>query len=207
MKTKSKLLAGAALLGLFVATGASLFSPASYGTGGVSGYGVDQAEAREELQLAQADAGLFPGGATSVRETYQAWQVVCGASEGAKQCRMVQEQRQRETRQRILAVELQSSERGLDGLLVLPFGLALSQGVNLRVDGTPVQEAVPFKTCLPSGCVVSVSFDHRVVDLMARGAILSIEAAADEGGGVEFQVSLSGFSAAKDRIVSLLGAM
>jgi invasion protein IalB len=91
----------------------------------------------------------------------------------------------------------------VDGALVLPFGLALDRGVTLQVDDAPAGPALRFRTCLPAGCVVPLSFDARLVAALRKGAALKINAAADNGKDAVFTISLKGFPAALDRTAVL----
>jgi len=127
------------------------------------------APASPELKLAQAAttpaagtaASTLPGGASSLQETYDDWQVVCGQQGGVKRCAMVQQQISKENRQRVLDIELWPAGDKLQGALMLPFGLALDQGVTLQVDDAAPGQPLHFRTCLPGGCVVPLSFDAR----------------------------------------------
>ena len=74
------------------------------------------------------------GGASSLQETYDDWQVACGQQGGVKRCAMGQQQISKENRQRVLDIELWPSGDKLEGALMLPFGLALDQGVTLQID-------------------------------------------------------------------------
>ena len=72
------------------------------------------AAASPEVKLAQTAttpaagtaASTLPGGASSLQETYDDWQVVCGQQGGVKRCAMVQQQISKENRQRVLDIEL-----------------------------------------------------------------------------------------------------
>ena len=105
----------------------------------------------------------MPGGASSLQETYDDWQVNCRAVSGAKDCSMIQTQT-RQDGQRMLAVELQvKSGGGASGILILPFGLGLDAGAALALDDGPPSAAARFSTCLPAGCVVPLAFDAKMV--------------------------------------------
>mgnify|MGYP001030713729 CR=1 FL=1 len=95
--------------------------------------------------------------------------LVCWQICSSKKCGMVQQQQQRGTRQRALTIALRAKGGGLDGLLVLLFGLTLSRGGNVGVYDASVQHAIPFKACLPSGCVVPLSCDPRRGQLDGEG--------------------------------------
>jgi invasion protein IalB len=169
------------------------------------------AAASPDLRLAQAatapaagsSASTLPGGASSLQETYDDWQVACGQQGGVKRCAMGQQQISKENRQRVLDIELWPSGDKLQGALMLPFGLALDQGVTLQVDDAAPGQPLHFRTCLPGGCVVPLSFDGRSLTGLLHGAALKVKAVVDGGGIAPFTISLKGFSGAYNRAVAL----
>jgi invasion protein IalB len=159
------------------------------------------------VRLAQADGGTpaatLPGGASSVNETFQDWAVSCVLQAGVKRCVLSQIQTQ-QNGQRVLGVELNAPAADVvTGTLMLPFGVALDAGVTLQVDDLAPMAPLRFRTCLPAGCVVSLSFDAATVVAMRAGSSLKLKAVADGGGEVPFTISLAGFSAALDRTAAL----
>lgn len=145
----------------------------------------------------------LPGGAQSLSETFEDWQVACAMPQGVKRCAIGQQQSDAKTRQRLLSVELQPQGAGAEGLLVMPFGLALDKGVTLKAGEAEVGPALRFSTCLPQGCIVPVRLDARALGLIRKAASLTIGAAGADGQPVAFSVSLKGFSAALDRAAAL----
>jgi invasion protein IalB len=154
---------------------------------------------------AAPSAGALPGGATSLRESYQDWQVSCAVKDKNKQCVMSQRQARKDGK-RVLAIELRPQGDGLIGTLVLPFGLLLSDGVQLGIDDAkPATESLPFRTCVPAGCLVPVAFDTGTVKALRAGNALKLVAKSAGGDKpVQFSVSLKGFAGAADRIQVLL---
>jgi len=77
----------------------------------------------------------LPGGARSLTEEHGSWILTCAQAEQDVSCLVRQKQTEPSSQQPVLAVELTSREAtgGLDGVLVLPFGLALDQGVTLEL--------------------------------------------------------------------------
>lgn len=155
-----------------------------------------------------AQDATLPGGATSLRENHGDWVVTCRieaqAGKSLKLCAISQEQVDSRSRQRVLALEMQPAASGAQGTLVLPFGLALDQGITLQVDDGAVTPAQRFRTCLPAGCIVPVSFDAKGLVLLRKGAQLRIKGAAADGGKeTPFAVSLKGFPSAFDRAGAL----
>jgi invasion protein IalB len=156
--------------------------------------------------LAQEAAGL-PGGATSVNESHGDWTVSCAVvpQNGAqnKVCALSQQQTNSQTRQRILAVELRPRETGAEGTLVLPFGLALDQGVALQIDDGQALPSLRFRTCLPGGCLVDLRFDAKILSALRKGNSLKIKVVADGGGETQLALSLKGLPSALDRTIAL----
>lgn len=163
------------------------------------------------LLLAGA-AGSFaqglPGGASSLNEAHGDWAVVCTTPEGAVHCSMSQTHVSGENGQRVLAVELRiAAGGGVDGLLVMPFGLRLADGVRLAVDEGAPLPVQAFSTCLPAGCLVPLSFAADTVAAFRNGTALGLKATAnDTGQEVAFSISLRGFTSALARLSELLGA-
>lgn len=156
--------------------------------------------------LAEGSASTLPGGASSLQETYQDWQVSCVQQQADKRCALSQQQRQRNG-QNVLSIELTTIAEAAeaDGILVLPFGLLLSNGATLQIDDATPGSALPFSTCLPAGCLVPLAFDGNMLAAMRKGTALNISAAASgTNQPVRLRVSLAGFSAALDRTAALL---
>lgn len=149
----------------------------------------------------------LPGGASSLQETYQDWSVACRTGGKTKHCSMSQQQVGK-NRHRVLAVELQASrDKGVTGVLVLPFGLLLDKGVTLQIDDKPALAPLRFRTCMPAGCLVPLTFDSDRVNALGKGAALKLKAtAAGTNQEVDLTVSLKGFAAALDRIRTLAGS-
>lgn len=154
--------------------------------------------------LAVAQEPQLPGGASSLTETYRDWTVTCGLADGAKICAMSQQQT-RQDGQRVLTMELHNSDDGTaSGVLLLPFGLSLGAGVTLQVKETPAHQPFGFSTCLPIGCLVPLEFDADTIAAFSGGTAVSIAARAhDSNQEVVLSLSLSGFTAAFDRLRSL----
>lgn len=152
---------------------------------------------------AEPAPATLPGGATSLVETFADWQVGCAVQGAAKRCALTQEQVNQQTRQRVFAIELTTSGDKLEGVLIMPFGLALERGVTLQIDDQPATTTAKFRTCLPGGCLVPLTFDAKSAAALRVGALVKVKASADGGPEQVFSISLKGFSQALDRIVAL----
>jgi invasion protein IalB len=157
---------------------------------------------------AQAQEPSLPGGANSLRETHGDWLVGCTIQQqngrNTKQCALSQEQADQSSRQRVLAIELKPEGAGAQGLMILPFGLALEQGASLQIDEGPASPTHKFRTCLPAGCLVPISFDARALAALRKGNQLKVKTVADGGKETPFTISLKGFPGAFDRTAALL---
>lgn len=156
-----------------------------------------------------AQEATLPGNATSLREAHGDWTVTCAigttqSGEALKRCSFSQQQIVGQTQQRALAIELRPDGDGVNGALVLPFGLALGAGVTYQLDEGSVGASQPFRTCLPAGCLVDIAFDARTVASLKSGNVMKVNAIADSGQEMAFSVSLTGFSSAYDRVVALM---
>ncbi|HVX75487.1 MAG TPA: invasion associated locus B family protein [Bradyrhizobium sp.] len=154
-----------------------------------------------------APPSSLPGGASSLQETYDDWGVSCSTPNKVVHCVAVQRQSRKENGQQLLMIELTPAKNAdaLTGALVLPFGLLLTSGVTLQIDGNPPAVPLAFRTCLPVGCIVPLSFDKTIAGALQTGTTLKITATAnDTNQPVTFSVPLKGVVPALKRIKALL---
>lgn len=145
----------------------------------------------------------LPGGASQLQETHGDWLVTCAQHE-RRLCTVSQQQADKDSRQLLVAIELRAvaTDRA-EGTIVLPFGLAVAQPITLRVGDGP-SATLPFRTCLPAGCVVAVVFDPVMMTALRQGTVLLLKATAAEGlQEAGFKISLNGFASAFARAVAL----
>ncbi|MCD4512178.1 invasion associated locus B family protein [Brucella pseudogrignonensis] len=165
----------------------------------------DRALAAMPVQDGEKSAVSLPNGASSINETYGDWTVNCAIADNQKRCGFSQEQGNSQTGQRLFAIDLQPPADGqTNGVLLLPFGLHLDDGVKLKLDEQNLGQGARFSTCLPAGCLVPVSFPAVATDAMKKGEKLIIT--ATRNGGVDvatFTVSLNGFTTAMNRVAEL----
>lgn len=159
-------------------------------------------------QQAPASPAL-PGGASSLTETHGDWTVSCRlqtqgeGEQPVRFCALSQQQADNQG-QRALAIELRPTENGVNGVLVLPFGLAVTRGITLRIDENTPGELLPFSTCLPTGCLVPISFDAAMTDALRQGTSIAVSATAANGGEARLTISLAGFTGALNRTRELV---
>lgn len=157
-------------------------------------------------QIAEAGSAsqALPGGANSLQEMHDDWRVACAQQNGKKICALSQQQTDKDTRQLLLAIELNApAPDKAEGTLILPFGLALERPITMQVDDVSAGPTLRVRTCLPVGCLVGLTFDPMTVALLRKGTVLAVKATADGGQETSFKISLKGFSGALDRTAAL----
>ncbi|WMS44239.1 invasion associated locus B family protein [Acuticoccus sp. MNP-M23] len=141
----------------------------------------------------------------SLTETYGDWTVRCVTPEGGNQrCWMGQTLNKEGTQDIIMQLDL-AVVNGENFFTVLaPFGLLLPSGGTFAVDGEPLL-TLPFRTCLPRGCLMRHTLTDTELAALRRGARFGVtfRTASDDEAEVTLGVSLSGFSAAQNRLKAL----
>lgn len=157
------------------------------------------------VQQPAASATTLPNGASSINETYGDWTVDCRLAEGRKHCLLVQAQRNSQSGQRTYAIELRPPADGkTEGTILMPFGLNLDAGAILKLDDRDLGKGLRFSTCIPQGCLLPVSFPTVATDAMRKGTKLTVASLnLSSAEAVTFNVSLSEFGTALDRLVQL----
>lgn len=160
--------------------------------------------------LAQDRTGLpglpgLPGGASALSEKHGNWAVNCTLSEAGKSCGFSQSGGNPQTGNALVAVDLEApAPNRAEGMLLTAFGLRLDAGVQLAIDGQQLGGALPFLTCIASGCLVPLSFDEVALSSLKVGQKLQVTGVRVDGSQpVTIELSLAGFTAAYDRTVEL----
>ncbi len=157
------------------------------------------------VQQPPAQAATLPNGASSINESYGDWTVACRIVDKQKQCLLSQAQRNRDTGQRLFAIELRPPAAGkTEGTILMPFGLNLDAGAVLKLDDKDLGKGLRFSTCVPQGCLLPVNFPTVATDAMRKGAklvVASLNLSSNEP--VTFNVSLNGFAAVLARTTEL----
>jgi invasion protein IalB len=155
--------------------------------------------------VATTPASQLLNGASSIEETYGNWAVGCQLVNGRKQCLLAYVQIDGQTRKPLFGIWLQMPRDGkTEGSMLMPFGMKLDAGVILRIDGDDPGSALRFSTCVPQGCLLSVSFPKITIDAMKKSRMLTAASTNLASGEViNFKVPLEGFAAAIARISEL----
>jgi invasion protein IalB len=162
--------------------------------------------------MAQDKAGgakpaALPGGASSLTESFENWQVSCAAPGGTATCTVSQTQVQKDGR-RVLDIRFMSpAPKGAPGgWLSLPFGLELAAGVVFQIDEDKPSAPQAFKTCLPTGCVVPLDLAGPLLAGLRKGTTLKLKATSTDGQAVPLTIQLGGFAQAIDRAAAVAAA-
>ncbi len=86
--------------------------------------------------------------------------------------------------------------------IVVPLGIFVPTGIKLGFGG--FSKAIPFKTCVPVGCVASTPVDSTLASALANNAGGSIGVVTSDGRSVPLNFSMHGYSdALADRSVDM----
>ncbi|MGX9393925.1 invasion associated locus B family protein (plasmid) [Nitrobacteraceae bacterium UC4446_H13] len=157
------------------------------------------------VQQPATPAATLPNGASSINETYGDWTVDCRIVDRQKQCSLSLAQGNKETGQRLFAIELCSPKDGkTEGNVLMPFGLNLDAGALLKLDDKDLGKGLRFSTCVPQGCLLPISFPAVATDAMRKATklvVASLNLSSNEP--VTFNISMNGFSTALTRTSEL----
>lgn len=162
---------------------------------------------------AAASTTLWPVGATSVSESYGDWTMTCVRPADKTACVVAQSQGDSRTGRRKFGIELKSPQDGqAQGVVVMPFGLAIEPGITFKLDDQVLGKGAPYSSCTGEGCLVSISLPTLATDAMRSAKTLTVTGRKTTGAtGIEagepasITVPLVGFSQAFDRAMALSG--
>ena len=131
---------------------------------------------------------------------------------------MSQELRDRASGQLVLAMAVPAKPNpdSTDAVIIAPFGLDLSKGIQFSVSSNPgkaggkqtestgPRTSAPFHTCLPNGCVAKLHLDGPMFKALRSGKEAKVNmTSVDQGKLVQLTISLNGFTAAERRLKAL----
>lgn len=194
---------GCAALGAAAMTSAAV-APATAQTAPKPAAAAPKADAAKPAGTKPADT--LPGGSSSLQESFEDWTVNCGLPGGRRVCVLAQVQTDPQSKKRALAIEIGAADgKSLTGVVALPFGLDLTSGATVQIDTAAALPTLPFRVCLPAGCMVPFAFEGETLAQMKSGQQMKITTRAFEGGQpLAFTVSLKGFAAGLARLQALL---
>ncbi|XYD07317.1 invasion associated locus B family protein [Methylobacterium sp. NMS12] len=156
---------------------------------------------------AAATHAAWPTGASTVSESYGDWTMTCTRPSDKVTCIVAQAQGDSRTGRRKFGFELQTPANGrAEGIVLMPFGLAIEPGVTFKLDEQTLGKGAPYTTCSAEGCIVAISFPTLALDGMRTAKALTVT--GEKAGGTDpatVTVPLTGFSQAFDRAVALSG--
>lgn len=163
------------------------------------------AQAAPAVSQPKSAATTLPNGASAINEVYGDWTVDCRITDGQKLCLLTQTQGDSRTNQRVFAIELRAPKDGkAEGTILMPFGVKLENGAVLKLDDKDLGQGLRFSTCVPSGCLLPISFPTVATDAMKAGKTLTAAALnLSSGEIVSFNIVLNGFGPALKRISQL----
>lgn len=163
--------------------------------------------AQSPAPAAASRGSVWPTGATSVSESYGDWTVSCVRPENQTNCIVVQSQGDSKTGRRKFGFELSVPKEGRsEGVILMPFGMAIDPGVSFKLDEQTLGKGAPYSTCTGDGCLVPISFPTLATDGMRTAKTLTVT--GQKSGSNEpatITVPLVGFPQAFDRAVALSG--
>ena len=128
------------------------------------------------------------------------WAVRCYPVQSQSPCDMFQQQNEKDSQQRILALSLAYIPH-LDRhaiQVVVPLGIAIPKGVIIHT-ASFTSQPMPYRRCDRSGCYVEMLIDNSIVYQIGRGGDgAMVKITADDGKSYDLKISLNGFSAAHD---------
>jgi invasion protein IalB len=149
----------------------------------------------------------WPTGASMVSESYGDWTMTCTRPNEKVTCIVAQAQGDSQTGRRKFGFELQTPANGRsEGIVLMPFGLAIEPGVTFKLDEQALGKGAPYTTCSAEGCIVSISFPTLALDGMRAAKKLIVTGQkAGSSDSATITVPLEGFPQAFDRAVALSG--
>jgi invasion protein IalB len=161
----------------------------------------------ETAAAAPPARATWPVGASTVSESYGDWTMTCTRPSEKVSCIVAQSQGDSQTGRRKFGFELQTPTNGRsEGIVLMPFGLAIEPGVTFKLDEQTLGKGAPYTACNQEGCLVSISFPTLALDGMRTAKQLFVT--GQKSGSSDpaiVTVPLEGFGQALDRAVALSG--
>lgn len=121
------------------------------------------------------------------------WTVRC--QEEPKYCEIVQRLVMKESGQRFaeIAIGYPPSEKTARGVMILPLGVLLEDGVKMTIDdGKPYK--FNFRYCSADGCVAVVTLNDKVVGQLKKGNQAVLQFKNLKGQNINLPITLKGFT-------------
>ncbi|MBR9772765.1 invasion associated locus B family protein [Halomonas sp. H10-59] len=164
---------------------------------GLRAAGVLSLLALSPLTFAQSTGNAGPAVNT---ETFQSWEVNCPVNSSDGSCSMTQLVNGADG-EPVLRVVVGNPAQ-LDGsamTFLVPLGVRLAPGLQLKVD-TNEPVGMPYQVCVPQGCRADIPLQPQLLNQLKAGSTATVSIVNPRGQRQDLNVSLMGFSAAKDRV-------
>lgn len=107
------------------------------------------------------------------------WSVVCQAAGDVTACVVRQVQSNSQTNQHLLTIEIaRDGTDKLTGVLLLPLGLSLAQGAQLKIGETTIGGMRVFSTCIQQGCLAPFDITDKTLAELRAGKTLDVTVSA-----------------------------
>lgn len=144
---------------------------------------------------------LSGGPAQSQKNGEDAWVHRC-SEEDTSRCEIAQRLSETESGKRVVEFVI-TDTTGEDGrhrgLVILPLGVAVQTGLNLKVDDGQTY-SFSVNHCLPNGCFALLNFPEELIKEMKRGNTATLNMRTFQGQAVNVDLSLTGFTKAFKKI-------
>ncbi|MCT6855059.1 MULTISPECIES: invasion associated locus B family protein [Bombella] len=149
-------------------------------------------------------ATSLPDKVPFLRETYQDWQLACQAPGGTNKsgevkCVATQRAIDVHTHKSVMSLRLEPDGEQVRGVVTVSFGLDLLHGLTLTNASQPVGDIYSFSTCLPTGCLVPLTFDDGQWRTLLKDNIGTFTALSFSGQPVKLLFSTRGLEQAMRR--------
>lgn len=153
------------------------------------------------LALAQGAAPVVP----TDTKTIGSWTVRCYPNGGPRPCDMSEVMQDKNTGQRVLGISFAfdpMADRHVVQIAV-PLGVAIQSGIVIKA-ASFTSEKMPYRRCDNAGCYVEMIIPNQLTDTLAQsGNSSTVNIAANAGKVVPLPLSLDGFAAAHDAMMTL----
>ncbi|MFT8674960.1 MAG: invasion associated locus B family protein [Acetobacter sp.] len=145
----------------------------------------------------------LPNGVSALTETYQAWKVMCGAGTKGETCVVSQQVSDSKSHKNVMTIQFHSMGKTTAGVVVLPLGVRLADGVIIRVDGKTLGKPFMFETCIPAGCLAPLTLDEAALGALQSSKKAEFSFSAATGQHVALPITVSGLDQAMARMTTL----
>jgi invasion protein IalB len=153
--------------------------------------------------LAQAPSGQEGPPKADLVKTVGDWQVRCFSGQNQNPCDQYWQQVDARTGEREVTVSIAYSPSAGRNLVVMtvPLGVSIPRGLVIQTDSytSPVMH---YRLCSREGCFVQVADNGLVESLAKSGPDAKLNIVGDDGKSYSLPLSLKGFAAAHDEMVS-----